>query len=937
MLARMFRLRRYRVFLAVAAIFTFLGYRLFKQKQYLFTNEEPIIPSDGFSGTLAPPPKNNEFPAAIPAKKTSRALLPAAASTRKAALASITKPSIVEPTSTKAQAGIVPIVPALRIPERKLPPLHGWEEETYLDDIHPVVPDGKQEYLTLKDAPIFHYEKLAEHFPVPTESIIPLPTGPAAKIPKIQFAFDDETRDAKINREKRQTHVREQFKKAWDGYRKFAWMHDEVRPVSGTFRDPFCGWAATLVDSLDTLWMMGYEEEFEVAVNAVKKIDFTTTKRSEIPVFETTIRYLGGLLAAYDVSGGKFQALLDKAVELGDVLIGTFDTPNRMPELYYRWKPAFVSQPHRASMRSNLAELGSLSLEFTRLAQLTKEARFYDAVARVSIALGEYQDRGTVLGGIFPDNVDASGCNKTATPVTLPLGKEKPLLVDPATSEGSPEGYKPALAGSVPEHSPNKNPSQAHMLQMDVVNGEPSKAQIAGWDDPNVKKRAVIPKENETAVAKISSTTIAPGLKRRPARQERGYTDIDWDCVPQGIDSATQGSSDKFSMAGGQDSTYEYFPKQWLLLGGREDLHRKMYLETIKAIKKHLLFKPMLPNNPDILFTGSIGAYTEMEQAQYVFSGDVEHLTCFIGGMVGMAAKIFELEEDLEIAKRLADGCVWAYGNTPTGIMPEAATVLPCQDAAHCTWNETIYYRYMDPQGKLRDTNLKTWLAEQQQGDLESGVGGRESLDGSYKKTKRDALPSSPKPQSPSVARAPADPPEVSFQEKFQAIQADLDEETVGRESKTLFGWKSRPSKTFPDPTKPVSQRPLSHKEYVDKQIAARRFPPGIVTMQGEAYHLRPEAIESIWYMYRITGDPIWQDKGWNMYKAVIAATATENGHSAIFDVTVEEPSHTDETESFWLSETLKYFYLLFSTPDTISLDEWVLNTEAHPFRREKA
>jgi len=44
-----------------------------------------------------------------------------------------------------------------------------------------------------------------------------------------------------------------------------------------------------------------------------------------------------------------------------------------------------------------------------------------------------------------------------------------------------------------------------------------------------------------------------------------------------------------------------------------------------------------------------------------------------------------------------------------------------------------------------------------------------------------------------------------------------------------------------------------------------------------------------------------------------------------------------DEMESFWLAETLKYFYLLFSTPDVISLDDWVLNTEAHPFRRPDA
>lgn len=90
--------------------------------------------------------------------------------------------------------------------------------------------------------------------------------------------------------------------------------------------------------------------------------------------------------------------------------------------------------------------------------------------------------------------------------------------------------------------------------------------------------------------------------------------------------------------------------------------------------------------------------------------------------------------------------------------------------------------------------------------------------------------------------------------------------------------------------------------------------------------------------MYRITGDPSWQEKGWRMFKSVIAATKTSVGHSAINDVTIDEPgaspTQVDNMESFWLAETLKYFYLLFSTPDVISLDEWVLNTEAHPFKR---
>lgn len=72
------------------------------------------------------------------------------------------------------------------------------------------------------------------------------------------------------------------------------------------------------------------------------------------------------------------------------------------------------------------------------------------------------------------------------------------------------------------------------------------------------------------------------------------------------------------------------------------------------------------------------------------------------------------------------------------------------------------------------------------------------------------------------------------------------------------------------------------------------------------------------------------------MFTSVIKHTSAEFGNSAIDDVTKSTPELNDSMESFWLAETLKYFYLLFADEDLVSLDEWVLNTEAHPFRRPK-
>jgi mannosyl-oligosaccharide alpha-1,2-mannosidase len=115
-------------------------------------------------------------------------------------------------------------------------------------------------------------------------------------------------------------------------------MHDEVTPITMKSRDPFGGWGASLVDSLDTLWIMDMEKDFAFAVAALEKVDFTTSSMDVLNLFETTIRYLGGLLAAHDLCNGKYPILLNKAVQLGEMLYVAFDTPNRMPITRWYWR-----------------------------------------------------------------------------------------------------------------------------------------------------------------------------------------------------------------------------------------------------------------------------------------------------------------------------------------------------------------------------------------------------------------------------------------------------------------------------------------------------------------------------------------------------------------------------------------------------------------------
>ncbi|WP_133500953.1 glycoside hydrolase family 47 protein [Cognatilysobacter terrigena] len=103
------------------------------------------------------------------------------------------------------------------------------------------------------------------------------------------------------------------------------------------------------------------------------------------------------------------------------------------------------------------------------------------------------------------------------------------------------------------------------------------------------------------------------------------------------------------------------------------------------------------------------------------------------------------------------------------------------------------------------------------------------------------------------------------------------------------------------------------------------------VTYPG--YPLRPEIVESTWYLYRTTGDPKYRAMGKKLFDDFVRACRTDAGYAALSDVTTKKQA--DDMESFVMAETFKYFYLLFAPRDTLDLDRVVLNTEAHPLRRE--
>jgi hypothetical protein len=180
-----------------------------------------------------------------------------------------------------------------------------------------------------------------------------------------------------------QKKVVDMAKCAWKGYSTYAYGHDslDVLKWEGTGL-PYHDMALTLVDSMDTLFVMGMFEEFDKASEWMKvNMHERIFKRGFISFFETTIRVLGGLLSAYNLSGKPH--LLQLADELGEALYPAF-------QHHKHGVPAkdfdILSKTTRSM--SSLAEAGTLQLEFKYLARLTGKKKYYDCVEHIMDLVG---------------------------------------------------------------------------------------------------------------------------------------------------------------------------------------------------------------------------------------------------------------------------------------------------------------------------------------------------------------------------------------------------------------------------------------------------------------------------------------------------------------------------------------------------------------------
>lgn len=164
--------------------------------------------------------------------------------------------------------------------------------------------------------------------------------------------------------------VKKETLRSWQAYRKYAWGHDNLLPLSKNAKD----WYEeplyiSLIDAYSTLKLMGFTEECkEIEEYVVANVDFD--KDIFVKTFEVNIRILGGLLSMYELTQN--EAILERAIDFGDRMLQAFDSKTGLPYYYFNLKTGETK-----GRVINLAEAGSFVFELGILSYYTQNPEYY--------------------------------------------------------------------------------------------------------------------------------------------------------------------------------------------------------------------------------------------------------------------------------------------------------------------------------------------------------------------------------------------------------------------------------------------------------------------------------------------------------------------------------------------------------------------------------
>lgn len=614
--------------------------------------------------------------------------------------------------------------------------------------------------------------------------------------------------------------VRELFVKSWD-QEQLSTPDLDIEP-----------WPISLIDSLDTLYIMGQMSKFHDAVDLISKIDFKIPPITEdsIDIPDVSIRGLGGLISAYDLS--EEPILLSKAKDLADFILRAFDTPNRIPILQYFWKTEYDNRFPYQYM--NVGSLTNMAVEFIRLAQITNSNSYFDAVQRIfetiTLSLDEFS-----IEHLFPTTVDGSGC-RILTAEEVAAGHH---LRNPKVMKSIDQNLDFIHCQQTGKFliSPGDWEKREQLFKMDYEQQSIYSNLVKIYHLLNGHDILVISKTYHPMNAEEEMETIG-----------KNTADVMRD------EAAPSAPS------------------------GKDQLHNSEQLFSIamRKIRHLMLYKPLSPiSDQNLTLISSlktnsrVSPSTDELQIEIKKLFDVNHEGCSLATTLGLASNLFNNTEYLRFAKKLTHS-YYEIVKLLGGIFPEDLHLDPCE-REKCLFDKKEKIKNIK---KGRYTNKGAQKAGDNKVELNS-LQAQKEIKGMRKV--------------------------LTF-----GLEQGLGELNYGSGDIDRSGkWKN-------DPDRPLWVNKLGKKRL-----------------------LSPNVIESIFYMYRITGESQWRKMGAELFMMTIEnLRKNHSGAKGVWSVRELEEDRDAFIPSSWFSQTLKYYCLLFSDTSDYTLDGYVYTSGAHLMKK---
>ncbi|KAJ7464483.1 glycoside hydrolase family 47 protein [Mycena latifolia] len=367
------------------------------------------------------------------------------------------------------------------------------------------------------------------------------------------------------------------------------------------------------------------------------------------------------------------------------------------------------------------------------------------------------------------------------------------------------------------------------------------------------------------------ANTVMKVLAKADLHKTGGMMPIKWN-LTSGIPFDSH-----LSVGGQADSAHEYLLKQYLLTAKTDKASLEMYIRATTHIIANLLY---------VSPTRRLLYVTDTSTATFEHAGrpthKMEHLSCFLPGLLALGVHTLPLDDLGLDLRALGAGLGWAErGYT---ILARQRSLREMHLWAAAGLAETCYMLYADqPSGLAPDITA-----------FKLGTSARWGMDKDGKWMEGGG-------------------------------RRWIDEVKAWRMGGAGSGtWKGR---RLP-PGVDENVRPVVYTEFERMHGSGQGRD---YSVKQTEYLLRPETIESLYIMWRVTGEAKWREMGWRIFEAIERETRTPIGYASLKTVEVTPGIKQDDMPSYFLAETLKYLYLLFISDDPFPLDAWVFSTEAHP------